>query len=459
MRKFPSPDSDDARVDMIEARAADSVGDFKRTQRQAAETVRKARAMGAGRMVAQALLIEGGALQHQGLQDQAGKAFEEAQQLFMVAGDRQGAAVALQSTGGLLYDKGDYDAARQIYEQALIVFHQIGAERNVSGALNRIGNALYDENRLTEAKAYYEQTLDLDRKIGDKQGIAGSLGNIANVLDGMGDLRGSLKMQEAGLQAFTDVGNKRGMASTITNMANVLEEMGDLENAKKRFEQSAQMQHEASHRRGEGYAIYGIGDVLMAQGKLQDARKRQEEALRIRQEIGEAGTAAQSQAQLAMLALQEGHPSVSEDLARQAAAVFEKDKSFALQAIAYSILSRALLAQKKLAEAESFANKAVDLSLKNPDRTSRFEASLAKASVLLEKNRYADANKLASGVLAEAKKFGYLSYELEAQLITAEIEVSSGKTAAGKARLQALQQQASAKGFNLVAQKASKLLG
>jgi eukaryotic-like serine/threonine-protein kinase len=459
MRNLPPPESEDARVDLIEARAADSVGDFKRTQSQAAESVRKGRAMGAGRMVAQALLIEGGALQHQGLQDQAGAAFSEAQQLFTVAGDRQGAAIALQSSGGLLYDKGDYESARQIYEQALIVFHQIGAERNVSGALNRIGNALYDENRLTEAKAYYEQTLDLDRKIGDKQGIAGSLGNIANVLDGMGDLRGSLKMQEAGLQAFTDVGNKRGMASTITNMANVLEEMGDLENAKKRFEQSAQMQHEASHRRGEGYAIYGIGDVLMAQGKLAEARKRQEEALRIRQEIGETGTAAQSQAQLAMLALEEGHPSISEDLARQAATVFEKDKSLALQATAYSILSRALLAQKKLPEAESFAGKAVELSLKNPDRTSRFEATLAKALVLAEKNRLVDANKLVSSVLAEARKFGYLSYELQASLITAEIEVSSGKAAAGKARLQALEQQASAKGFNLVAQKASKLLG
>ena len=79
--------------------------------------------------------------------------------------------------------------------------------------------------------------------------------------------------------------------------------------------------------------------------------------------------------------------------------------------------------------------------------------------MLLEKNRYADANKLASTVLAEAKKFGYLAYELESLLITAEIEISSGKTAAGKARLQALQQQASAKGFNLLAQKALKLLG
>jgi eukaryotic-like serine/threonine-protein kinase len=459
MRKLPAPDSEDARVDLIEAKAADSLGDFKRTQKQAAEAVRKARSQSAGRVVAQALLIEGGALQHQGLQDQAGAAYAEAQQLFTVAGDRQGAAVALQSTGGLLYDKGDYEAARQIYEQALIVFHQIGAERNVSGALNRIGNALYDENRLIDAKAYYEQTLDLDRKIGDKQGIAGSLGNIANVLDGMGDLPGSLKMQEAGLQAFTEVGNKRGMASTLTNMGNVLEEMGNLESAKKRFEQAAQMQHEASHRRGEGYAIYGIGDVLMAQGKLAEARKRQEEALQIRQEIGEIGTAAQSQGQLAVLALEEGRPSLSQELAQRAGSVFEKDKSFALQAIAYSILCRALLAQKQISEAESYADKAVELSLKNPDRTSRFEASLAKARVLAARNKYSEANKVASIVLAEAHKFGYVPYELEATFVIAEIEVSSGKTAAGKARLEALRQAASAKGFNLVAQKAAKLLG
>ncbi len=54
------------------------------------------------------------------------------------------------------------------------------------------------------------------------------------------------------------------------------------------------MQREASHRRGEAFALYGIGDVLMAQGKRVEARKPQEEALSIRQQAGEAGTAAQS---------------------------------------------------------------------------------------------------------------------------------------------------------------------
>ena len=457
MRKLPAPAADDARVDLTEAKAADSLGDFKRVQTAAAEAVRKGRAQSAGLMVAQARLTEGIAMQHQGQQDQAAAAFAEARQLFTEAGDRQGAAVALQSSGGLLYDKGDYDGARDIYEQALIVFRQIGAEQSVSGALNRIGNSFYDQNSLTEAKSYYEKTLDLDRKIGSKQGIAGSIGNLANVLDGLGDLKGALKMQEEGLQAFTEVGNKRGMASTLSNLAIVLEEIGDLENAKKRFEQAAQMQREASHRRGEAYAIYGIGDVLMAQGNLVEARKQQEEALRIRQEAGEMGTAAQSQAQLAVLSLEEGHPADSEKLARQAAVEFEKDKSTSLQASAYSVLARALLAQKKLPEAQTVSQQAVELAQKDPYRAPRFDATLARARVLAASGKSEEAIKNLNTMLAETRKFGFVSYELESKLALGEIEIGAGKAAAGKARLEVLEKEASAKGFHLIAQKAARL--
>jgi serine/threonine protein kinase/tetratricopeptide (TPR) repeat protein len=457
LRKVPAPAVHDARIDLAEAKAADSLGDFKRVQAAAAEAVKKGREQGAVLMVAQARLTEGGAMQHQGQQDLAAAAFSEAQQLFANAGERQAAAVALQFRGGLLYDKGDYDAARKIFEEALVVFREIGAEQNVSGALNRIGNVYYDQGRLTEAKSYYEKTLDLDRKIGSKQGVAGSLGNLANVLDGLGDLQGALKMQEECLQAFTEVGNKRGMASTLANLGIVLEEIGDLENAKKRFEQAAHMQREASHRRGEAFAIYGIGDVLMAQGNLVEARKRQEEALSIRQQTGEAGTAAQSLAQLALLSLEEDHAAESEKLARQAADEFGKDKSAPLQASAYSILARALLAQKKLPEAQVVSERAVELSVKNPDRAPRFDATLARARVMAATGKSAEAIKLLNAVLGETRKLGYVSYELESILVMGEIEINSGNVPAGKTRLEALEKQATAKGFRLVAQKAAKL--
>ena len=56
---------------------------------------------------------------------------------------------------------------------------------------------------------------------------------------------------------------------------------------------------------------------------------------------------------------------------------------------------------------------------------------------------------------AEAARFHLAGAELEARLALGEIEVKSGHTASGQARLLALEKDAGAKGFLLVARKAA----
>jgi tetratricopeptide (TPR) repeat protein/TolB-like protein len=458
LHKLPPPAGDDARIDLMEAKAAGSLGDFKRQQSVAANAVAKGRAQGARLVVAQALLSEGLASERQGLTDPASASFAEARQLFMAAGDQQGAALALEYSGDVLYDKGDFSGSQKAFEGALDVFRQIGAQQSMSIALNRLGNAFYERGRLEEAKTYYEQTLKIDRETDSKAGIAGGLGNLANVLDSLGDLQGARRMNEEGLQAFTEIGDKRGTASTLANLAAVLQEMGDLDNAKKRYEQALQLHRETAHRRGEGYANYGLGDVLMAQGDLAEARKRSEEALAIRQQMGEADNVAQSQAQLAALSLEEGKPADAGTLAGDAAAEFEKDKSPESEAVARAVLARALLQQKKLPEAQKAAEQAIALSQKTTTRTPRLEAALSSAQVMAETGKTAEAVKTLENMLADATRLGYLPYQFEARLALGEIEIKSGKTAAGRTRLQALEQDARAKGFLLISQKANKPL-
>ena len=59
-------------------------------------------------------------------------------------------------------------------------------------------------------------------------------------------------------------------------------------------------------------------------------------------------------------------------------------------------------------------------------------------------------------MLAEAKKYGYLNYEYQARLALGEVEIKSGKPAAGRARLAALHQDATGAGFLLIARKTEK---
>ena len=459
LRQLPPPQGNDPRIDLAEARAAVTLGDFKRQQSLAKDAAQKGRLQGAGLLVAQARLSEGNALERLGLSDQAAAAFAEARQLFAASGDLQAANVALYMTGDLLYDKGDYNGARKMFEEALPVFRRIGAGQNVSNVLNRIGNVCYEQGKLPEAKSYYEQTLKIDLETGSKAGLAGSLGNIANVLDGLGDLQGARKMHEASLQAFSDVGNKRGVGSTYTNLGIVFEELGDLEAAQQNFERAIQVHREIGHIHGEGYAIFGLGDVLMAQGKLVEARTRIEEGLALRQRAGEKGTSAQSQTQLAILSLEEGRAADAEKLSREAITQFEAESSWDLSASASAVLARSLIAQGESAEAMTAGEKAVTDSLKSASRPPRFDAALASARALSASGKANEAAKRASSVLAEAKKYGFLGYEFDARLALAEIQIKSGQTVPARTSLLAIEKDARAKGYGLIAAKAAKLRG
>jgi hypothetical protein len=69
-------------------------------------------------------------------------------------------------------------------------------------------------------------------------------------------------------------------------------------------------------------------------------------------------------------------------------------------------------------------------------------------------DRLEAANNL-EAVLEQAKKTGFLGYELEAGLALGEIETQSGNVARARTRLEALERQAAARGFGLIARKAA----
>ena len=62
-------------------------------------------------------------------------------------------------------------------------------------------------------------------------------------------------------------------------------------------------------------------------------------------------------------------------------------------------------------------------------------------------------------VIAQAGQAGLLGPQLEARLALGEIEIVRGRAAKGRARLEALQQEAQALGYGLIARKAAARVG
>jgi hypothetical protein len=108
----------------------------------------------------------------------------------------------------------------------------------------------------------------------------------------------------------------------------------------------------------------------------------------------------------------------------------------------------------------SDAQKEIDagktLLTKSQDLETHFQLGIVASRVEAALGKNASAANDLESVLAGASKHKYLGYQLEARLALGEIETGSGKIAAGNARLTALQKDAAAQGFLLIARKAAR---
>ncbi|HWT81503.1 MAG TPA: hypothetical protein VN648_22135, partial [Candidatus Methylomirabilis sp.] len=128
---------------------------------------------------------------------------------------------------------------------------------------------------------------------------------------------------------------------------------------------------------------------------------------------------------------------------------------------AHSLLARALVEGGKLSEARKEIDQAALLAGKAQNRAARLEFSIVAAQVRSASGKASDvveAEKSLQTVLVEAERNGFLGYQLEARLALATIQFKAGR-APGSKVLAALQTEAEAKGFGLIARKAAATAG
>ena len=499
LRKSAPPQGNDPRLDLAEAGAARWLGDFRRAEVCAGRAAVEGQGQGWLLLVAQARNDQCLALRHLGELKKAAPACEEARRIYSTTGDRGGEAMVLTNLANNLYDQGDLAGAKKLYEATLATYREIGNKSGAAGALDNMANIVGDlgdptgARRLSEealkmyrevsdyngmgetlnniaaeevilgdfegATRTFQQTLDIWRKTGNKDGVATTLNNMADMLFGRGDLAQAKQRYQEALSTFTEIGERNSSAYPLLGVAAVLTSQGDLAAAKMKYDEVLAICREAKDKHESAYALSGLGQVLAYQGDLTAARRSQEEALAIRKEIGEKAAQAESLLALADLALEEEHPTDAETAVRTALEEFQAEKLRDDEIIARTLLARALLMQHKDAEAAREIDLAADLARGSPTREVRMSYAITAARVRGARGGVAEAVKSLEGTLAEARRYGYLGYQLEARLGLGEMEIKSGRTATGRSQLGALEKDANANGFLLIARKAAKAKG
>ncbi len=455
LRRLPSPARDDARIDITEAQAAESLADFKRDRSAAVRAFTKGTQQGARLLTARARFLEGWALFNLGEPYEAMVACEEAKRIYLASGYQDGVARAVNNIANINRDQGNFNEAKAMYEEALAIWRKIGKKQGVAIALNNIATVLDNQGDLSGSTRMYEEGLAIYREIGDKSRQAETIGNQAKLLSERGDHSRARKQYEEALTLIREVGEKRLEAAMLSNLGATLSDLGDLAGARKNFEDALAIWRQMGNRSWEAQSLYGLGQVVADQGDLAAARKYQETSLAIRKELDEKWGMAESREELAALAIEEGRYAEVEPLARQAAEEFRRENAPDKEAGAHDVLARSLLGQRRLGDASAAIERAKTLAKPGGNRDLQLFLTVTQARVNAAAGKPAEAAKTLEAMIGEATKSGLINLEFEARLALGEIELQSGNKAKGQARLESLEKDARAKGFGLIARNAA----
>lgn len=416
LQKLPPPLGNDARIDLAEASAAESLGDFKRDLACTIRAADKARSFDASLLLAQARDDAAWALANLGRFDEAADAAHEAEHIFARAGDRRGLARSINYEGILRQNQGDAVNAKKRYEEALGIYRELGNKMGVAAELDDLGDVLFALGDLDGSRQDYEGAMAIYREVGHENGICLTKGALGSVLLAQGNDNGSIQVSREAIEICSRLGDQSKAA----------------------------------------IALLSLGRALRLQGKTTEAREAESKAVAVFEGIGDRQSAARARMILAELLLDEGKIQQAQISSSSAAGEFVKEKAARDAALAYAILSQALLREGNLAEARSAIEQAMAYLSRCSDREAELIVAISSARIQAVSGGIAqdDAAKTFREIASKANRLGFVPYELEPRLAIAEIEVNLGDRVNARTHLEALRKEASDRGFGLIALKA-----
>jgi eukaryotic-like serine/threonine-protein kinase len=461
LRRLPPPASDDSRIDLQEMKSmwVDNVAGLALARRALA----KAAAQDKKLVYAAARKVECIHLIYSDHPEQGEASCEDAFRIFLAAGNRLDAADALRAIGDHQGSQGHYEQAIATYQRALVILQELGEHAKTGMVLNNMANCFANEGQLDRAEQLYRKAKYHFEQVGEKDNEWTAVGNIADILYLRGNLPNAARLYQQ------TIASEASSDPSFSGYA--MYRLADLELAQGHPNKALELATQAVDvMRPTGYqnltsAMVVLGDALTAQGDFVGARQQYQQALETRQKVGEEELVAESQASLAQLSLDGGHPEQVEALLRPAIAEFEKEKVTPDATSAYTVLSRALLMQGKLEEARKAIRHAAELGRKSPDPALTLPIAIQTARLGTAAAGQDAAGHLALGTarqqlrstIATAKKLGYYQIECEARLALGEAELKANPTS-GRSQLENLEKETHDRGLELLSRKARLLV-
>ncbi len=445
--------SNDPRLDLVEARSAAALSDYHRAQAAAGRAAEAAVRQGARLERGQALLQQCWAFRNLGQFEDAKRAGKQARDIFADSRYSRGQARSLTCIANVLDDQGDLVTAQQMHEAALSLAQSIGARIDIAGALNNLGNVLSERGRVEESNAKYQAAVSVATEIGDRSDEMKAQSNIGINLITLGQFRSAHKALEDSLTIAHAIGDQQGAVESLINLGTVSYSLGDLAKSERQLNEALASARSLGLRADTSFALSTLGDLMLAEDKLGAAEADYTEALEISKQLDEKDSVAAVRLSIASLAVERGDLAGAETIAREVAEKTRAAGNAEREMAAHNLLARILTLQGHLDAANTELKAAAQLIA--GDETSKLVWSIAEGQLLAREGKKSDATRDLSKALGRAREMEYIPGQFQARL--AMIEVGSDDRNRSVREIRFLTQDATKLRFYLVARRAAEV--
>lgn len=362
------------------------------------------------RAVAVGLFKEASANMAQGKLTVAARLAGRAREVFLTAGDVDGACAAASLEGRIEARAGRLQIARDSFAWAVEEAERRGLEARALSALTELGTLAELTGDLQAAVAIHRQVLERQRKRQDEQGVAVAAGNVGRLLPRLAPGRSDAESAQAEARALLDearqrfeaAGNAAGAANAWMCLADLERSAGRLQAAAQAFEAVAQTTEQAGLHALAAVAHLNLGHVRRDRGDLDGALTAYQTSRDLALRLGDRLSVARADQALAMAKADIDAPEVTEQAFARVEAEFRAIGQPA-GALSAAVNRAAVLCRRgRLVQGADLLDKArVELQA-GGERLGAVEVTLALAEVRMAQGLPAEAVTLLAGLPAVA---------------------------------------------------------
>lgn len=461
LRQSQFASDDEARIDLVEAEAADCISDFRREKDAAARAAERARQSSATQLLARAEEREGEALRALGDFPGALALWKDAETRYVDIGDRSAVARVLIDQGRVHWQQGDPQAADASYSRSASISKEIGDEASLGRALSALAQVRMYYVSSAEGNRLCKQALAIFRTIGNKQEEAYTLSIMADI--SFVDHKLAIKLYQQSLELSREVNDRSRIAGRLQDLGIQATVEGDLPSADHYLQQSLAIYHEIGERNREALQMNLLSIVRTWQGRLDEAGKLSNQAVATLASVGEIVQLAQSRQNLGRVQMLEGHFADAEATLNLALHEHQDAHNPGGVAITSGQLAELFLLEGKLAESKAALKQYDEVSQIGPKGQPVVGEHVTERAIVAARIDAADgkvqrARSQAALAVNEALKADQGSMLMKARLALGEIELESGNKASGRRDLEILAADSDKNGFGLISSEARRML-